>query len=243
MNPNLPDNTIKKAILSKDADLRLLEILKRREIKYFLFSGKLNMLPDEQCHPDLFFHHLGENKLVVEPTVYQMVKDNSFFADIELIKGDTVLSCNYPQNIAYNIARIDQFAFHNIKYTAANICKYFMENNVQMLHVNQGYAKCSVCIVSKHAMITEDKKIAEITRQNGFDTLLINAGEIELSKKHYGFIGGATFKLDSHTLCVNGTLKYHSDYHKILDFLEKHSVCLLEVSENNAKDIGSAIIL
>ena len=43
----------------------------------------------------------------------------------------------------------------------------------EIINVKQGYAKCSICVVSDNAIITADKGIAKAAIQNRIDVLEI----------------------------------------------------------------------
>ena len=49
----------------------------------------------------------------------------------------------------------------------------YKNNGYRIQNVNQGYTKCTTCIVSKNAVITEDNGLATIYKNNGF----VMAGE------------------------------------------------------------------
>lgn len=111
------------------------------------------------------------------------------------------------------------------------------------IHVNQGYSKCSVCVVSPDGIITSDPAIASKAMAAGMDVLHITPGHILLDGFDYGFIGGASFSLDEETLAFTGTLASHPDESAILAFLKKNGVKPIFLTNIPIFDIGGAISL
>ena len=128
----------------------------------------------------------------------------------------------------------------NTKTIADEVLQMAIKDNLKIINVNQGYTKCSTCIVNKNAIITSDKSIYKSCR-NEMDVLLIRQGYIELSGTDYGFIGGSSFKYNRNTLVLIGNIKLHPDYESIKSFVENHNVELLSLTEKTMIDIGSII--
>ncbi len=169
----------------------------------------------EQSHIDLIVHHLGKNRLVVQRDCVQQL---AFLKQLgfELIPAQTEVSSQYPYNIGLNLASIGSFSVHNFRYTDPGLLRMLSVNTVR-IHVKQGYSRCSVCIVKKDAIITEDSGIHAAVHTN-MDCLLIRPGHIRLKGHPYGFIGGASAKLSDDTLAFTGTLDHHPDRAEIFGF-------------------------
>ena len=91
-----------------------------------------------------------------------------------------------------------------------------------MLEVQQGYTKCSICVVSENAIITSDIGIHCKAKESGIDSLLISPGYIDLPGYKYGFIGGASFKISDNVIAFTGSLDSHPDKDNIEHFLCKY---------------------
>lgn len=109
--------------------------------------------------------------------------------------------------------------------------------------VNQGYSNCSVCVVSNDAIITADDVIASRAERAGMDVLNIRPGHIKLEGFDYGFIGGASFLLDTGRIAFTGTLSEHPDESRILAFLETHGLEPVFLTKTQIFDIGGAVAL
>lgn len=71
----------------------------------------------------------------------------------------------------------------------------------------------------------------------------INKGEIILSDKHYGFIGGASAKLSRDIMYFSGNIKMHSNYDEIIGFLRNYGIYAEFNSQRPLKDFGGLIQL
>ena len=110
-----------------------------------------------------------------------------------------------------------------------------------MISCKQGYARCCTCVVDEGAIITSDRGIAAAARKKGIEVLEISAGHIALEGFPYGFIGGASFKLEKNILAFTGTLDRHPDREAIGQFLFLRKVHPVYITQEPVFDIGSAI--
>ena len=149
----------------------------------------------------------------------------------------------YPYDIAFNCVQIGNKLLCNEKYTHKNIIDFAIKNGIQIINVNQGYAKCSTCVVSDNAIITEDESIYNAAKVNGIDTLIIRKGYVKLIGYDYGFIGGCSGLCDKNKLFFNGCIEEHPDYEKILNHCKCHGTTPISLSDKPLYDIGSIIEL
>lgn len=190
-------------------------------------------------HPDIELCKLKNHDFVVMPTYRG-------FLNVEkcnMIEGRSVLGKKYPFDIAYNCALVGNYLFCKEKYTDSAILDYCRKNGIKILDTRQGYAKCSVCVVSDNAIITADKNIYELAKINSIDALLIENKGIVLRGYNEGFFGGATGLLEKDLLAVNGNLELHRDYDRIKNFCLQYGVNILSLSKEPICDVGSIIKL
>ncbi len=199
------------------------------------------LYPAISYHPDILMHLVNSNTMVVAPNVYDYF--NTYFenTEIDIIKGDTELTRNYPGNVAYNIGRIGKYVIHNFNYTDKLTLKYLEKDNLSFIHVKQGYSKCSISIINEKAIITADRGIAKALEKYDFDVLCVCPGYIKLPGFDYGFFGGISGLINYNELAFTGHLRYHPDYKKIINFLKKHEVKPVFLDQGIPKDIGSII--
>ncbi|NMA86818.1 MAG: hypothetical protein GX968_05795 [Tissierellia bacterium] len=243
LNPFIPNTRANIVIIDGRID---------EEIETNLKSLNLNIIPTIQCkevpepisyHPDIVMHPINHNTLIIAPNVFHYYEDLLWDMGINLIKGETLLSNSYPKDIAYNVGRIGKYAIHNFKYTDEKLKFYLKKEGFELMHVEQGYTKCSMAIVDEKTIITADHPIYEKTKKLGFSVLLIEPGYIELEGYNYGFIGGSCGNLSKDEIAFSGKFTDHPDKGKILKFLKKHNKKILYLSNKKIKDIGTIISL
>lgn len=194
-------------------------------------------------HPDIILHPINYTTLIVEPSMFYYYKDKLRNTNIKLIKGEKHLGKKYPDNIAYNVARVSKYAIHNLKYTDEKLLYYLKKEGIEFIDVNQGYTKCSIANLSENTIITSDPSIYNKALKYGIDVLYIKEGFIKLPGLDYGFIGGTCGLLRKKEILFTGKYEKHIDYNNIEKFLKKHEVKPIFLSNKEIIDLGSIIPL
>jgi len=171
-------------------------------------------------HPDIYMCSMGSDNPV-------------FFGE------PSKIGSKYPANIIYNAACTGKFFLHNLKYTDPELLKSASE--MELINVPQGYTKCNTLIVDEDSIITSDEGIAK-SCSHKMNVLLVSPGHIKLQGFSYGFIGGASGRIDN-TIYFNGDLSSHPDHKKITDFIKARDLDIKYFSEYPLEDIGSIIAL
>lgn len=240
-NPFIPKGRARIAIIDGRASHKVKKGLKLLGVNA-IYTCKCDELYESiSYHPDIVIHPIDYNKVIVAPNVYDYYNEILPFYGVKVIKGEKKLGRNYPDNIAYNVARISRYAIHNTNFTDEKLKFYLEKEGVEFIHVKQGYSKCSLAIISEKACITSDPSIYKELIKHSVDVLMIEAGFIELPGLNYGFIGGATGILSKKELLVSGTLIEHPSLNRINEFLRKHKIKIHYLSNNKIIDIGSII--
>lgn len=243
LNPFLPykkpDIVIVDGRISEDI-IKKLEYMKIKVIK----TRKHNKLYDAiSYHPDIIIHPIDSKTIIVEPSEYTYYKDILKNHNVKVLKGEVYLDRNYPNNIAYNVARLRNFAIHKIKHMDPKLKYYLKKNNYEFINVKQGYSKCSIAIVAENSIITSDKGIEKELKKYGINVLLINEGYINLKGLNYGFVGGSVGVLNKNKVFFSGEYSHHPDYRKINNFIIKNGKKPKKLSNKKLIDIGSIIPL
>lgn len=227
-----------KIILAENISQNILSSLDKAGFEV-LKSAYNPAVPDGlNCHPDMQVAKIGST-LICEPSVYDYYK-KQLPPGSYLIPGDTLCTCNYPGDIAYNVKVIGDKVFHNFKYTDSVVKEYASDKI--LVDVSQGYSGCSICSVCDRGIITADYKIACKAEVNGIDALLISPGNIILPGYDYGFIGGASFFWDN-TVYFFGSISNHPYYSKIIEFCKSHGAEIAMLTDEPLTDYGSAIVI
>lgn len=241
--PNLPDKTSAVILGEKYSDL--LEIPLK---KWGIDTIKV---PDNPCvdkrlsgHADLSVFHFGGNKLLLAPCLKgsgleRELRDRG--ASVSF--ADITQGARYPSDAQLNSCVVGRNVMFNPSVNCCEIVDYFtnLSDEYNMISCKQGYARCCTCVVDEGAIITSDRGIAAAARKKGIEVLEISAGHIALEGFPYGFIGGASFKLEKNILAFTGTLDRHPDREAIGQFLFLRKVHPVYITQEPVFDIGSAI--
>lgn len=230
---------LKAVIASPDIYPDSVEKLKSMDIEVLFSCKNTNVSPYLAYHADMQITKIDDKTFVCAPECYDYYKNILEKFNVNIIKGNTYLSCNYPEDIAYNIIVTEKYAVHNFKHTDS-ILKSNL-NGRNLINVSQGYTGCILCVISDKACITSDAGIYNKMISLGFDVLKIDDNSVVLNGFDHGFFAGSSFMLFSDTLAVNGNVKSHIDYLKIKEFCLGYGVKLLSLSEQSIMDIGSLI--
>ena len=189
-------------------------------------------------HADLSMF-VGTNVLVVARGIYPYIVNKLTHHGYDVI-ASSAQSTEYPRDAGLCICRTGRYTVYNPKTVDPLTLDYL---DPERIAVNQGYARCSVCVVSENAIITSDHGIATVAAKAGLDVLEITPGHIILDGFDYGFIGGASFKVSPTELAFTGILDHHPDKAAILDFMKKYGVAPVYLTNNPIFDVGGAVLL
>lgn len=232
---------MKYAILDYRASAKTADALEKYGFSVIL-TPKIDHVYTTICgHTDIMVHKLDKNVIIAEPTVADYFKNK--MPGIEVLPGKTVLNEKYPYDVAYNAARVGKNIICNKNFTDDTIIEFANKNHLNLINTKQGYAKCSICVVSNDAIITSDKNIQYVAKENNIDVLLVNDNEIKLTGFDHGFIGGATGLIKENVLAVNGNIKLHTNYKEIIEFCGKYNVEVISLNDDEIIDIGSILVV
>lgn len=236
-NPNLPESKVTLIAVSEEY-LAIIDELERLGIGYIPIP-KAAFLPPPVCsHADMLIHHLGDNQMICASSISHLLLNHQFNITIS-----NPVNAKYPNDILLNSLRIGDLLFGKINAVSQHIIEYCKNQTIQIIHVNQGYTKCSTAVINEKAIVTSDITIADAGKKAGLDVLQIQPGYIELQGYNYGFIGGCCGLIDQKTLAVTGKIKTHPDGNDMRQFAKNHGVDIIELDAGNLKDVGGIIPL
>lgn len=234
----IPNNPINASVvlIAKNSPDWVVKGLEKLGIKAIL-SGETTFKVDAvRCHTDTQICHIGDDKFVVIPQLFEHYK--SAISGGKIIKGESAGMGAYPDDVAYNVANTGKFVIHNFKFTDKILLNELTDSKI---NISQGYAKCLLCIVDENSVITEDEGISHTLKRHNIDVLKISAGDVKLPGMNYGFLGGASGKIAKNKLAFAGDITLHRDYKKIYDFCMSRNVMPISISDEPLIDIGSII--
>lgn len=240
--PNLPTGKVTAVILDGRAPDNIKRKFSILGVDVIETSAHPDVYPAVAFHPDIMLHHIGDNIIVFAPNTPRQLLDTLAGAGFEMVMGRSSLGNKYPAAIAYNIARVGNFAFHNTKYTDPVVKELLTGRGIEFIHTNQGYSKCLICTVDSKSIITSDADIHKRAVEAGLESLLIEPDRsILLEPFDMGFLGGATGLLSEKLLAFTGDPHFHKNYKEILEFLSLKAVDVVMLNSGKLMDVGTII--
>lgn len=238
--PNIPNTKIKLAVIGDYAELESsLNLLGIETIKLKKCNGLLKPL---HSHADILCCHLGKEDIILENCQNDASKrlEGLGFKPI-MLHND--LKNKYPYDAPLNAAIFGDYIVANTQTVSQNILNYFKKREYEILDVNQGYSKCSICVVNSNAIITDDLSIYNSCKPYDIDVLLVEKGSVKLEGHNYGFIGGCCGLIDENLMAFCGDINKHSDADKIKGFLKNYSIDTIALFSSDLIDVGGILPL
>jgi hypothetical protein len=245
IHPTLfPDDSVTLLVIDERMPTDMKQTLKEHGIELAVVPQSKQLQPCVSAHPDMQLVHIRDNILISHPHLSPVLQEKLEGYGFTVIAGTTALKAEYPFDIAYNVAIIGKVAFHHLRYTDDVVARYLKKCSIRTVHVNQGYAKCSILPVTPESLITSDPTIARAAAENGFDVLFLPPQtKIRLPGVNYGFIGGTGGFIDKDLIVFTGTLEALNDAEAVKTFLMKHGVRWHNLGNNELYDYGGLLPL
>ncbi len=241
MNPFVPTRMPRYAIIDYRANNEIKKYLNKLNIKLITTVKCSDLQEPVDGHPDMVMHPIDEKTFVVAPNVFDYYKSVLNNIGIKVIKGGKTLCRNYPEDIAYNVARIGRYAVHNTHHTDQVLKYYLEEANIEFIHVNQGYTKCSLSAVGKNKAVTSDFSIHEKIKSYNIDCMFINPEVVYLKGYNHGFIGGCTGLINEKIFLSTGKIFDKIIIDAFKQFIQSSGYLYEEASSQQIIDLGSII--
>lgn len=246
--PNLPENRAARVIISNELPHEIMqELLRAGVVPYF--TKECDSLDKRiAAHPDMSVFSFGNGKFAArsccKAVFDEICKDLRGNVPALAVKyGKTVQTptsaLEYPFDISFNCFLLKDVLFCG--KVLDETVESSLEHGTKIVRMKQGYAKCSTCIVSDNAAITEDKSVYKTLHDNGIDVLLLPKREVVLEGYDCGFIGGASFKLSHSELAFFGNIEKHGAYRDIKAFCSNHGVDCISLLHRPLTDYGGAV--
>lgn len=241
MNPYIPIKNPRYVIIDYRASEEILNHLKNLNIEPIKTMKCSDLQEPVDGHPDMVIHPIDFETFVIAPNVYDYYRNVLEGKGIKVIKGGKTLSRNYPEDIAYNVARIGRYAVHNTKHTDQVLKYYLEEAGIEFIHVNQGYTKCSIAPVSENKALTSDFLIHEKLISYNIDCLYINPKVVYLKGYDNGFIGGCTGLINKKIFLSTGKIFDENISVLLKEFIQSTGYLYDEASSKRITDLGTLI--
>lgn len=238
-DPYLPDGQVKMIIAGdslqeQESELQRLGISVIYTKKAEHISGAL------AAHADLVVFPIGNGRFLLEPGQEQLANTLQEIG-AKCLFG-SIPKDGYPLDVPYNAVKIGKTLICNPKTLDSSIFHLAKSEDCAIISCKQGYTKCSVAVVNKNAIITDDPGIEKALRPF-FDVLLVQKGSVCLEGYPYGLFGGCCGLVSKDTLLFVGDYTKHEEAEKICAFLRNYGVYPESFCGGPLKDIGSLIPL
>ena len=218
------------------------------EIVYNLQKLGYEVITTNVVEEFLFFekHHADMQCLKIKDT-YFVLKNCKRLSDALNKQGLNVIETalyageKYPNNVLLNCIYLNDKLYCKKSAVDKNVAEFCKRNKIEIVNVNQGYAKCSTAIID-NKFITADKSIYSALTKDGVEGILITPGDINLNGVNYGFIGGCCFSYEN-TVYFTGDVTKHRDYKKIANFCHCNNKNIMYLSKEKLYDIGGFVLL
>jgi hypothetical protein len=190
-------------------------------------------------HPDVFFCRVN-GSLVAAPNVPEHTRKILRENGVPFVEGETPVGAKYPATARYNAVSTDRYLLHNFRYTDPVITR--LGEDLDLVHLSQGYARCNLLPLSNGSFITSDGGIAKVLTNFKIPVLRVNPDGILLPGFSHGFIGGAAGML-ADTVFFIGSLDHYADGAAVRNFLESNGHRHVELYDGPLFDGGSLMFL
>ena len=241
MNPYIPIKNPRYVIIDYRASKEILNYLKNLNIEPIKTIKCPDLQEPVDGHPDMVIHPVDYKSFVIAPNVYEYYRNVLESKGIKVIKGGKTLSRNYPEDIAYNVARIGRYAVHNTKHTDQVLKYYLEEAGIEFIHVNQGYTKCSIAPVSDNKALTSDFLIHEKLISYNIDCLYINPKVVYLKGYDNGFIGGSMGLINEKIFLSTGKIFDENISVSLKEFIQSSGYLYDEATSEQITDLGTLL--
>ncbi len=195
--------------------------------------------PTIASHPDILFYRLPEGKVLIGREYYCLNKP--FFDDIgaDFITCGKTPSGEYPHDILLDALGVKDTLYGKEGFVSNELIRSFSK----FVPVKQGYARCSVAMLSDSCAVTADRGISAALKKDGISVLDIRPGNIRLDGYDTGFIGGAGGRLKDGLYCFFGSLTSHPDGEAIIQFASEHKIKAVSLSDEPLSDNGGLLVI
>lgn len=196
----------------------------------------LLFIPDENT----YLIEEGNNNAIVNYLTKGEESKKISNSEIIMVSG---IKSPYPNDVKLNAKVFGKNILCNINTVSSYIKEYAQNHGYRLMHCNQGYAACSTIKLSDNAAITDDISVYNTLSSIGIDCLMVSKGSVKLKGYNYGFIGGCCGMIENNLIAFAGNADTHADSELIKNFLVKHCIDYVNLSDGELIDIGGIVTL
>lgn len=188
-------------------------------------------------HPDIFFAKVA-GQWIIAPNTPRKYLDIFDQRSIKYTSGELAVGKSFPETAKYNVSATQTYLLHNFRYTDSVITS--VGEDLDLIHVNQGYTRCNLLALRNDSFITSDEGIYRVLQNYQLDTLLVNPKKIILPEYDHGFFGGTT-GISNNSIFIAGNLDFLEDGKIIKKYLNNLDYEVIELYDGPLFDGGSIL--
>lgn len=190
-------------------------------------------------HPDIFFCPTPAG-LVVASNLPEIYLNELRQRSIPFLIGENPVGKHYPSSAPYNALAAPNLLIHNTGCTDPSVLNQYTSEGI--IHVNQGYTRCSLIQLATEFFVTCDQGIANTLGKHEIEAAFIPSGEVRLAGYPYGFLGGACgIALKYWFIC--GNLKHSAHENAFRQVAEISGTQIIELYDGPLTDVGTILSL
>ncbi len=225
---------MKRVIVDKNISIHSVRVL---ESLGFEIIQTVDISEIDNCtstHPDMQFLKISDKKALVAESAYSYYLNVLPDFDIVSLPG---ITGKYPDDCLLNSVLFKSLFISTSKQFAAT-SGYIDKTPII---VNQGYTKCSTCVLSESSVITADEGIYKKCADFGLIAYKLPDNEIVLRGYNNGFWGGCTGLLSDNQMFFNGNIELLSCFNELKSILLKEKIEPIYHKHTPLTDNGSII--
>ncbi len=228
-----------KALVSSDMSLKCRKGLEGLGVTPIPIPSFKKLARPIESHPDILLFGLKDGSILTGREYYE--NNRPFFDShrINIILDEKTPQGEYPQDVLFDALAIGSRLYGKERFVSEKLLSRYDA----FIPVKQGYARCSVALLSESCAVTADKGLYKALTKSGLDVLLISSGNIALEGYSFGFIGGAGGRIKDDTYVFFGDLLSHPDGERIRSFASEHKINAVSLSDEPLSDHGGLLII
>lgn len=216
-----------------------LELLKKKGYGLIRLPSFKELSPSVASHPDILSAELPDGRILMSKKYYDENENILHIYSKHIVLTDECPSGRYPGDVLFDALRVGNTLYGRLDA----VSEVLKSSCKRLVDVKQGYARCSVAMLSDTCGITADEGLYRALTADGVDMLKIRPGHISLDGCDYGFIGGAGGRLDDGEYAFFGDLLLHPDGEEMLAFAEKHKIKTVALDSGMLRDHGGLVVI
>ncbi|MBO6010475.1 MAG: hypothetical protein J6P71_01600 [Oscillospiraceae bacterium] len=186
-------------------------------------------------HADMSIFHAGSDEFFITKSNTKLMDImHKYTNNIHIIEK---CGPKYPDDVRTNACLAGNILLCSEKGTSRHMIEFAESRGCRIVFVNQGYVKCSVCILNENTIITDDRSIERAAERNGLNVFRYDGNDVVLTGYDRGFIGGTCGKISSDEIVFTGRFKTD----EIERFANNAGISVKYLSDGAPYDVGSII--